>query len=250
MTATGLRVLLLGGTAEARELARLLQAAAIPFESSLAGRVADPRLPVGPVRTGGFGGVDGLRAYLRSTGVTVLVDATHPFAEQMTRHAHLAATAESVRYVRLERPGWSGAPGADTWHWVDSHAAAAQAASRLGRRPMLTIGRRHLAPFLAPLADHAVLVRVVDPPEVGVPANWRVVTSRGPYTLEGERTIMAEHHVDVVVTKDSGGSFTWPKLQVAAERGIAVVVVRRTPLAHRAARTTSDPAAVLALLRS
>lgn len=222
-------VLVLGGTSEAREAARLLDEAGVSFVSSLAGRVARPRLPVGEVRIGGFGGVEGLRAYLRAEHVTGILDATHPFAEQITRNAYQAARDEGLPYVRLARPGWSEAPGADGWHWVADHDEAASVAADLGRRPMLTIGRRHLGPFSEPLRDHAALVRVVDEPNHEVPAAWTVLASRGPYTLDGERALMSDHDIDVIVTKDSGGSYTWPKLQVAAERGIPVVIVRRTP---------------------
>lgn len=235
-------VLVLGGTSEARAVAQLLHQRGESFVSSLAGRVADPRLPVGPVRVGGFGGVEGLRAFLRSKKITAVVDATHPFAEQITRHAFWAAQCEAVRYLRLERPGWSESAGAERWHWVEDHTAAARLAAHLGARPMLTIGRRHLDHFVEPLREHAVLARVVDRPETTIPPSWRVLASRGPYSVDGERAIMAEHGADVVVTKDSGGSYTRPKLDVADELGIAVVVVRRTPPPW----TDSDAVAILA----
>jgi len=222
-------ILVLGGTSEARAAARLLDDRGARFVSSLAGRVAAPRLPAGQVRIGGFGGVEGLRAFLRAERITAVLDATHPFAEQITRNGHAAALAEGVRYVRLERPGWGEALQAARWRWVADHDEAATVTAGLSRRPMLTIGRRHLGHFAVPLANHAALVRVVDEPEHPIPERWRIIASRGPYVVEGERELMAQHGTDALVTKDSGGSYTWPKLQVAAERGIPVVIVRRTP---------------------
>ena len=234
-------ILLLGGTAEARELAALLQSAGVRFVSSLAGRVAQPRLPVGAVQVGGFGGVTGLRAYLAEHRVVAVIDATHPFAEGMSRNALAACTADGIPLLRLERPGWSAAPEAASWDWVNDHDEAAAMAASLGERPFLTIGRQALGRFLEPLRQHRVLARVVDSPGVAVPKEWTLILSRGPYPVESEREIFAAHGVDVLVTKDSGGSYTWAKMQVATERGVPVVIVRRgDPVAGIS--TVSDPA--------
>lgn len=235
-------MLLLGGTAEARELAAELVAHDVPVVSSLAGRVARPRLPAGEVRLGGFGGVEGFRCYLRSAPVEAVVDATHPFAERISAHAVAACAESGSPLLRLQRPGWSVAGGADRWHWVADHREAAELTARLGSRPMLTVGRQPLPDFVGPLAQDHVLARVVDQPDIAVPATWQVVLSRGPYRLGDEIELMGLHRADLLVTKNSGGAYTWPKMVAAATLGIPVVVVRR-PAAPAGVETVSDVAA-------
>ncbi|GAA1923285.1 cobalt-precorrin-6A reductase [Nocardioides lentus] len=221
------RLLLLGGTGEARALAAALLDDGVDVVSSLAGRVARPRLPAGEVRTGGFGGVDGLVSHLREEAYDVVVDATHPFAAGISDHAARACPVTGTPLLRLERPGWSGLPGASEWHWVDTHDDAARRTAELGRRPFVTIGRQSLDAFVGPLREAAVLARVVDPPETTLPGTWSLLQDRGPYTLAGERAVMGEHGADVLVTKDSGGDLTRPKLDAAAALGVPVVVVAR-----------------------
>ncbi|WP_086665110.1 cobalt-precorrin-6A reductase [Lentzea kentuckyensis] len=212
-------ILILGGTREARELA-----ARVPHVvSSLAGRVSAPRLPVGEVRIGGFGGVHGLAQWLRDNRVDAVVDATHPFARQITANAFEACARVGVPFLILRRPGFTPVDG---WQWVDSVAEAAR--NLPGSRVFLTTGRQDLAEFAD--CPQWFLARMVEPPAPPMPQRIEVLLSRGPFTVDGELSLMRYHRVDVLVTKDSGGSMTSAKLEAARQLGVPVVIVRRPPL--------------------
>jgi precorrin-4/cobalt-precorrin-4 C11-methyltransferase len=240
-------LLLLGGTAEARELAAALAAQNIETITSLAGRVQRPRLPAGQTRIGGFGGPDALAAWLTENGIEAVIDATHPFAERISASAAQAAPAAGVDLLRLERPGWAERPG-DRWHWVDGLGAAAALLPRLGKRVLLTTGRQGLAAF-ASTSDAWFLIRCVDPPDPPLPPDSEVVLDRGPYTLEGELSLIDDHAIDVVATKDSGGDHTIAKLDAARERGLPVVLVRRPARPDTPTVTTVDEAVAWATAR-
>jgi precorrin-6A/cobalt-precorrin-6A reductase len=221
-------ILVLGGTAEARELAAALHERCIPVTSSLAGRVTRPRLPPGEIRIGGFGGPDRMAEWLGAHRVTRVVDATHPFAERISASAVAACAGADVPLLRLERPGFGERPG-DRWCWVEDLEQAADAISGAGQRVLLTTGRQGLEAFAA--AKGWFLIRCVDPPGPPLPARHEVLLDRGPYTLEGELALIDRHRIEVLVTKDSGGTYTVAKLDAARARGVPVIVVRRPPRA-------------------
>ena len=212
-------ILVLGGTTEGRELAASLGRSVY----SLAGRLADPLVPPGTVRIGGFGGVPGLIAWLTDHRPRAVVDATHPFAARMSAHAVEACASAGVPLLRLQRPGWVEQPG-DRWHRVPSLAAAAKTLPLLGSRVLLTIGRQEVAAFAG--LDLLFVVRAVEAPAPPLPARTITVLGRPPWTLEQDRTLLREHAIDVLVTKDSGGR-TAGKLVAAREAGVPVVVVDR-----------------------
>ncbi|WP_300613851.1 cobalt-precorrin-6A reductase [Trebonia sp.] len=221
-----MRILILGGTGEARELAALLVAQGADVLSSLAGRVRAPRLPDGPVRVGGFGGAGGLAAFLREEGITHLIDATHPFAGGISANAALAAADAGVPRLVLRRPAWPADP---SWQLAaDMAEAVAAVRAWPGDGVFLTTGRRDLAAFAADDA-HRFLVRTVDPPEGAVPPRMTLILDRGPYTVRGESALLREHRIGLLVSKNSGGPMTAAKLRAAADLGVQVVMVRRPP---------------------
>ncbi|MGW2325890.1 cobalt-precorrin-6A reductase [Streptomyces sp. NPDC001700] len=241
-------VLILGGTTEARRLATELDGdPALRVTSSLAGRVAAPRLPAGQVRIGGFGGPDGMARWLREHQVDALIDATHPFADTISHNAALAAAAVHVPLLALRRPGWVAGPG-DRWHPAASLDEAARLLPELGERVFLTTGRMGLAAF-AHLTDPWFLVRSVDAPQPPLPPRMEVILDRGPFTLDGESALLRRHRVDVLVTKDSGAGATAPKLTAARAAGIPVVVVQRPP-APEGVPVARTPAEAVAWLRT
>jgi precorrin-6A/cobalt-precorrin-6A reductase len=220
-------VLVLGGTAEARRLAAVLHRdGAFAVTSSLAGRVAVPRLPCGEVRIGGFGGAEGLAAWLREHGTDVVVDATHPFAARMTANAVAATSAAGVPLVVLRRPGWTEGPG-DRWHRVPDARGAAALAPRLGSRVFLATGAGDLAALAG--IDAWCLLRAVDPPPPPLPPRHHLVLARGPFTADAERALLREHRIEVLVARDSGGELTAAKLVAARELGLPVVLIARPP---------------------
>jgi precorrin-6A/cobalt-precorrin-6A reductase len=238
------RVLVLGGTTEGRELASACaDTAGLEVISSLAGRTSAPLLPEGKLRIGGFGGVDGLAAYLRDQRIAAVVDATHPFAATMTAHAVAASARTGVPLLVLRRPGWTEQPD-DVWHRVPGLEAAAALVPELGERVFLTTGRQSIAAF-AEVDACWFLSRSVEPPAPPLPRRTEVLLDRGPFTLERERDLLARHRIDVLVSKDSGGSTA--KLDAARERGLPVVLVNRPPLPP-ATRTAPTVAAALAWL--
>ena len=234
-----MRILLLGGTGEARALAARLHPGH-DIVSSLAGRVPDPALPVGPVRIGGFGGVDGLRQWLRDNDIDAVVDATHPFAATMTAHAAQVCVDLDLPHLVLSRPAWDATDAVR----VASDIEAAEFVSAQGfSRVFLTTGRSGVKPFTD--SDAWFLIRVVTPPDAEVlPRNHEVLLSRGPYGYDDEYTLLRDNKIDVLVTKNSGGALTEAKLQAAHDLGVTVVMIDRPPLPARVTAVGSVDEAV------
>lgn len=223
-------VLILGGTSEAAALDQLLaeQAPEIRAIISLAGHTVDPRPSNLPVRVGGFGGVEGLRRYLREEGIVAVIDATHPFAAIMPFHAEHACKAEGVPLLAIRRESWAPQPG-DRWTSVPDIAAAAEALGQEPRRVFLTIGRLELPAFAA-APQHRYLVRAIEPIGDRLPVpHVDVILARGPFPAEDEEALMRREGVEILVSKNSGGPATIGKLAAARRLALPVVMVARPP---------------------
>jgi precorrin-6A/cobalt-precorrin-6A reductase len=220
------RVLILAGTGEASALAAACCGRGdLTVISSLAGRTREPNAPPGEVRVGGFGGAAGLEQFLRTRTIDRVIDASHPFAEQIGRHAEVACRAAGVPRLRLLRPPWQPQTG-DRWLEVANLAEAAERLPDLGRRAFLTVGQKDLAAF-ASLQGVRLLIRTIEPPAEPLPAGADWLEARGPFTLEAELELLRTHRIDVLVTKASGGEATYPKLEAARRLGLPVLMVRR-----------------------
>ena len=223
-----MRLLLLGGTSEASELARRLSARGdIEATLSLAGRTSRPAVSPLPTRIGGFGGVEGLARYLRDKGVGAVIDATHPFAAQMSANAVAACAETGVALAVLTRPPWRPEAG-DRWREVGDAAEAAQALGDTPRRVLLTVGRLSAGAFCAAPQHHYVL-RSIDAPD-DLPPDVELVLARPPFSLADERELMTSRRIDIVVSKNAGGDATRAKLDAARELRLPVVMIRRPPL--------------------
>lgn len=224
-------LLILGGTTEANALAKTVAKQGIAATYSYAGRVGNPRPQPLPVRVGGFGGVDGLAAYLREHAITHVVDATHPFAAQMSANAVAACHEIGVPLAALTRPAWTAQKG-DTWRHVPDIDGAVAALSGAPQRVFLAVGRMHLEDFAAQ-PQHCYLLRLVDEPTDLPLPNCYVVVARGPFTMAEDQALMQRHGIELVVSKNAGGPGARAKLDAARALGVPVLMIDRPALPQR-----------------
>lgn len=221
------KLLILGGTSEAATLARRI-GGELDVVTSLAGRMTTiPDLP-GRLRVGGFGGAEGLSRYLQEERIAAVIDATHPFARHISAHALEACRMMGVPLLTLLRPPWPKEEG-DRWIVVADMADAARQLPGLGSRAFLTIGRQVLDAFRDVLQVW-FLVRMIDPPSQPLPENWQMILGRPPFDADGERRLMQEHGIDVLVTKASGGAATHGKILAARQLDLPVLMIERPPI--------------------
>lgn len=219
-------ILILGGTTEASALAAALAGRGDRATLSYAGRVASPRVQPVPTRSGGFGGIPGLSGYLRREGITHLVDATHPFAAQMSANAAAAAAATGTAFIALVRPPWRPGPG-DEWTRAADVAAAAAMLAGPPRHVFLALGRLHVAAFAAQ-PQHHYLLRLVDAPDAPLPLpRATVVLARGPFDAARDEALMRHHRIALIVAKNSGGTGAEAKLVAARTLGLPAILIDR-----------------------
>jgi precorrin-6A/cobalt-precorrin-6A reductase len=222
------RILILGGTTEARQLAALLAARGADATVSLAGRTSAPVPHALPVRTGGFGGAAGLAQHLRTQRIAALVDATHPYAARMSTNAADAAREAGVPILALRRPGWERQPG-DDWTEVADAPAAAAALGDEPKRVFLALGRQEVASFAA-APQHRYLIRSVEPVGDAAPSGARHILARGPFDAAAERALLQAERIDILVCKNSGGDATYGKIAAARDLCIPILMLRRPVL--------------------
>jgi len=223
------KVLILGGTGEAANLAKKLFAETsenVEIITSFAGRTKNPPALPGRVISGGFGGIDGLKRFIVDEAINIVVNATHPFAATISENAYVACMVTNTLSITLVRPKWTLPPSA-RWVEVDDMDAASAAIDTFAKRPFLTIGSGGLGAF-AHLHDMWFLVRVIEQSEAPLPfTNYQIVTGRPPYDIADERQLISEHQIDCLVTKHSGGSATEGKILAALEANIPIILIRR-----------------------
>ncbi len=248
-----MRILILGGTTEASALARLLADDA-RFEAtlSLAGHTTAPRPQPLKTRSGGFGGAEGLARWLRDNATEAVIDATHPYSDQISANAVAACSATGVPLVSIVRAAWRQQPG-DKWQIVLSADAAASTLGTTPRRVFLSLGRLELDAFVqAP--QHSYVARLIDPPDVAVPPDIAFLRARGPFDKQAEIELLAAEKIDAIVSKNSGGAATYAKIEAARELGLPVIMIERpnkpaghavmSPEAAIAWLTAHDPASL------
>jgi precorrin-6A/cobalt-precorrin-6A reductase len=237
-----MRILILGGTTEARQLAgRLARRADLAITLSLAGRTAAPAPQPVPVRIGGFGGAEGLADYLASEKIDALIDATHPYAAQISANAVVAAKHTGTPMLALRRPAWTAIAG-DRWIEVDDVTSAVRELGDTPHRVFVALGRNEIEPFVA-APQHRYLVRSVDPvvPPLAVP-HAAYITGRGPFDEADERALLERHRIDVIVAKNSGGTASYGKIAAARALGLPVIMLRRPAMPDVEAVETVDDA--------
>jgi precorrin-6A/cobalt-precorrin-6A reductase len=243
----GKRVLILGGTTEALEAAERLSAlGGVTVITSMAGVTRNPRLPAGENRIGGFGGLSGLTAYLDTEDIAAVLDATHPFAAQISRHAGDAGSRAGVPVLHLTRLPWQRRHG-DKWHEVDSAVAAAvwlnTAPLADGSTVFLTIGRAEISAF-SEIGRLRCVSRSIEPPDFASTLPFaEVILARGPFSVDDERQLMADHNIVCLVAKNSGGAASYPKIEAARDLGLPVVMIT-PPVAPGGESTSSVDVAV------
>jgi precorrin-6A/cobalt-precorrin-6A reductase len=224
-------LLILGGTTEASDLAVAVADQGIRAIFSYAGRVGKPRVQPVATRVGGFGGVDGLAAYLTANKITHVIDATHPFAQGMSRNAVAACAQVDVPLSALSRPAWQSVDG-DQWRDAADIAAAVAALQGPAQRVFLALGRMHLAAF-ATQPQHHYLLRLVDTPDSDPLPDCKVVVARGPFDVGDDIALMQHHEIQLVVCKNAGGSGAKAKLEAARHLHLPVLMIARPDLPKR-----------------